>query len=165
MENDLEFQRNRIQISAIVIAVYTTLIFSIPNIFPYATSENDLFTYLVYNLFVGAGIFIDFFFFMYISFFALELKLGDKWPREIWAGVELDKGQVKRIQQFFYNIGVNFIFFSFFGLVAGIPNMLIKFAHLKTSTAWLVGGAIILIILALIQIAIVRTRTKDRTLM
>lgn len=134
-------EKERLTLSAIFIATYTTLIFTIPQVYP---GESSLIHSIVYLVFVIFGLAIDFILFLYISFYALELSSIKELPH---FDIEINKEKIKKIKDRIYNTGVYLIFFSI-----GIPLVALPIYSLDYLGFW---GGVALYSLCLIIVTMV----------
>jgi hypothetical protein len=111
MNNDNNnIENSKLTVAAIFIATYTTLIFTIPQVL-----KNDTHSFildLVWGLFVGQGLLVDVFFFLYIVFFGFELSSKKNKNIPVF-DIELTQQKIKNIKEGFFNFGVDFTLCSF----------------------------------------------------
>ena len=111
-------EKEKLTLSAIFIATYTTLIFTIPKVISPDTSTLNS---IIYYIFLSAGLAIDLMFFLYISFYAFEVSSLKELP---FVDVKVSKEQAEKIKNRFFNYGVHLIFFSITSSISGLVSFL-----------------------------------------
>ena len=111
-------EKEKLTLSAIFIATYTTLIFTIPKVISPDTSTLNS---IIYYIFLSAGLAIDLMFFLYISFYAFEVSSLKELP---FVDVKVSKEQAEKIKNRFFNYGVHLIFFSITSSISGVVRFL-----------------------------------------
>ena len=109
-------EKDRLTISAIFIATYTTLIFSVPELL--TTLKSLTLIQIVSAVCVSWGLLIDVIFFLFVSFCALEISLIKKIP---YLDIELTAEEIKNVKNKLFKSGIYLVFFSIFGTLGSIP--------------------------------------------
>lgn len=137
---------NRLTLSGIFIATYTTLIFALPELL---SVEETFLRSIAYSMFVIYGVLVDICFFLYVVFYALELSEIRELP---FFNIETSEKEIVQVKNKFFSLGVYLIFLSFSTPVAYLPSLYLNQGYafwlsmILYGTTYIISTAAVLIL-------------------